>query len=472
MNNYDITIGLEIHAELSSKSKVFCGCEQSFGGEQNTRCCPRCSALPGTLPLFNQTAAKYAVMAGIALNCDINLSSAFDRKNYFYPDLPKAYQISQFFFPICTDGYVDVSQKRIRINRIHIEEDAGKLIHDSMQGISKADYNRCGVPLIEIVTEPDITSIEEAKAFVEEVASRLRYAGVCDAKMEEGSLRCDVNISIKPVGCKILGTRAEIKNLNSIKSIGRAIEYEIKRQASVLESGKKVVQETRRFNDSNGKTTSMRSKEEAHDYRYFPEPDIPTLVFTQEEIDEIAKCLPIMPEVRKKIYIEEYKLPEADADLLLNKKYYSDFYNKVVEINKNYKAIASLIVVEVFRLINDKGFDDEFKFSCEQFAKLIKMLDEGLITKAAQKSILAIMFESGEDPEKIAKENDLIISNDTDAVEKAVDEVINENQKAVGEFKDGSGKVIGFLMGQVIRKIGKSSSPAVIKEIIIKKLNS
>ncbi|MFW5780919.1 MAG: Asp-tRNA(Asn)/Glu-tRNA(Gln) amidotransferase subunit GatB [Bacillota bacterium] len=468
--NYDVVIGLEIHAELSTKSKVFCSCAQQFGGDANTRCCPRCAAFPGALPVLNQTAVEYAVIAGLCLNCEINKYSAFDRKNYFYPDLPKAYQISQLFYPICSNGYVELEKKKVRVNRIHIEEDAGKLIHDDFQGISLADYNRSSVPLIEIVTEPDITSGEEARDFVEEVAARLRYAGVCDAKMEEGSLRCDVNISLKPEGSKVFGTRAEIKNLNSLKSIVRAIEYEIKRQKDLLDRGEKVIQETRRFNDSNSKTTSMRSKEEAHDYRYFPDPDIPAVVLSEDRIKRIKSQIPTLPNERKKLYVDKYKIPEADAELILTKKEYSDFYNDITKYCDNYKAAASLFVVELFRLINDNGYDGEFRFSPEQFAKLVKMLEEGKITKAAQKKILALMFDNGKDPEIIAKENNLITVNDVKGVQKAVQEAIENNPKATEQYRSGMEKVFGFLMGQVLRKVGKSASPNLVREELLKAL--
>ena len=413
---------------------------------------------------------EYAVIAGLCLNCKINSYSAFDRKNYFYPDLPKAYQVSQFFYPICSDGYLEVKGKKIRINRIHVEEDAGKLIHDEYLGVSLADYNRGGVPLIEIVTEPDITSAEEASEFAEMVAYNLRYAGVCDAKMEEGSLRCDVNISLKPQGSKELGVRAEIKNLNSFKSIERAIEYEIKRQSEILDRGEKVKQETRRFNDNNGRTIPMRSKEEAEDYRYFPDPDIPAILFTEEQLKEIAKKVPLLPQQRFDIYTNQYGLPPADAKLLLTKKDYSDFYNESVKIYNNYKDTASLFIVELFRLINDYGYDGEFKFTPAQFAKLVKMLDDGKITKAAQKAILGYMFNEGKDPEDIAKERGLIIENDIEAVQKAIAEVIAENPKAVEQYKSGIEKVFGFLMGQTARKVGKSASPSIIREYLIKAL--
>ncbi len=463
---YDVVIGLEIHAELSTNTKVFCSCEQQFGGEANTRCCPNCVAMPGTLPTLNQKAVEYAVIAGLCLNCKINKFSAFDRKNYFYPDLPKAYQTSQFFYPICTEGYVDIG-KKVRINRIHIEEDAGKLIHDEYHGISLADYNRGSVPLIEIVTEPDISTPEEAIAFVESVASRLRYAEVCNAKMEEGSLRCDVNISLKPEGSDVLGTRAEIKNLNSLKSIGKAIEYEIKRQADLLDRGERVIQETRRFNDNNGRTVSMRSKEEAQDYRYFPCPDIPAVLLTDKEIEKISKLVPVLPEERLKTYVEEYGVSEVEAKIILTKKEYSDFFNEAVAAYPNYKSTANLIVVEVFRLINETGYDGAFRFSPQSLAKLVKMLDDDVITKAAQKSILAIMFEKGADPEQIAKERGLIIVNDTAAVAQAIKEVIETNPKAVGEYKSGQEKVFGFLMGQVARKVGKSAAPALVREMLL-----
>ncbi|MFA6765815.1 MAG: Asp-tRNA(Asn)/Glu-tRNA(Gln) amidotransferase subunit GatB [Clostridia bacterium] len=467
---YDVVIGLEIHAELSTQSNIFCECAQQFGGEPNTRCCPKCVALPGALPVLNQAAIKYAVIAGLCLNCHINEYSAFDRKNYFYPDLPKAYQISQFYFPICENGFVEINGKKIRINRIHLEEDAGKLIHDDIQGISLADYNRSSVPLIEIVTEPDITSGEEARAFTEEVVARLRYAGVCDAKMEEGSLRCDVNISLKPKGAKEFGTRAEIKNLNSFKSIVRAVDYEIKRQSDILDRGAKVKQETRRFNDSNGKTVSMRSKEEADDYRYFPDPDIPAVLIDKTKILEIKESIPAMPAERKKIYVEDYGIPEADADLILTQKEYSDFFNETAKYLDNYRGAASLFVVELFRIINDKGYEGEFKFSPEQFVKLVKMLDEDKITKAAQKKILWLMFDSGKDPEIIAKENNLLTVRDVEGVQEAVRAAIETNSKAVSQYREGVEKVFGFLMGQVMRQVGKSASPDLVREELLKAL--
>ncbi|OJU12658.1 MAG: glutaminyl-tRNA synthase (glutamine-hydrolyzing) subunit B [Clostridiales bacterium 43-6] len=468
---YIPVIGLEIHAELSTKSKVFCTCTAEFGGEQNTRCCPRCSGMPGTLPVLNKGAVEYAVLAGTALNCSINLRNCFDRKNYFYPDLPKAYQISQFDRPICINGHVDVEGKTIRINRIHIEEDAGKLMHDDFEGVSLADYNRCGVPLIEIVTEPDIGSAEEAKAFVEEVILRLKYAGVCDCKMEQGSLRVDVNISIMPAGATELGTRAEIKNLNSLKSIVKAIEYEITRQAELLDNGKRVIQETRRFNDNHGTTKSLRSKEEAHDYRYFPEPDIPAVIFSQEDIDEIRKKMPKMPAERFTEYTGVYGLPAEHAKLIINDKDLSDFYDSAVGVYNNYKGIASFIIVELLRRLNDSEQSvTEVSFSPEDLATLVKMSDDGIVSKNAAKDVLRFMYEKGGKPLEIAKENGFLMDNSSDAVAAAIAEVLTENEKAVGEYRSGSEKVFGFLMGQVSRKIGKGSNPQIIKDELIKAL--
>ncbi len=468
---YDVVIGLEIHAELSTKTKIFCSCEQYFGGEQNTRCCAGCAALPGALPVFNQQAITYAVKAGLALDCGICLESAFDRKNYFYPDLPQAYQISQFYKPICVNGKVILSDNTtVRVNRIHLEEDAGKLIHDDYHGVSLADYNRSSVPLIEIVTEPDISSAEQAREFAEIVANRLRYAEVCDAKMEEGSLRCDVNISLKPSGSPILGTRAEIKNLNSFKSIVRAIEYEIERQSELLDAGKKVVQETRRFNENHGRTIAMRSKEEAQDYRYFPDPDIPTILIEQAEVDKIASTMPELPEARLARYINEYNLPEAAAKIIIASKYLSDFYDSTVAIYNNYSEIANLFVVELFRLINDYQIDKDFKFTPKELARLAEMLDQGILTRAAQKTVLEIMYTCGGTPDNIAKQENLILENDLDALKQAIEQVLSGHQKAVQEYKDGSLKVFGFLMGQVSRIVGKSTSPAIIKEKLTKAL--
>ena len=469
---YQPVIGLEIHCEMLTNSKVFCTCQNEFGGSENTRVCPRCSGMPGTLPLLNMGAVKLAAKAGFATDCTVNNYSAFDRKNYFYPDLPKAYQITQFEHPICTDGHITVkSGKDIRINRIHIEEDAGKLVHDDYEGISMADYNRCGVPLIEIVTEPDFRTIEEVQDFVEQIALRLKYAGVCDARMEQGSMRVDVNISIMPVGSTEFGTRAELKNLNSLKAIGRAIEYEINRQSEILDNGGTVVQETRRYNDNHGDTKALRSKEEAHDYRYFPEPDIPPVILSDEDIEEIKASMPEMPQERFRRYTQEYGLPEDDANLIISTKEFSDFYDEAAKANPDYKQISNLMLVELNRNLNEseKTISD-VTFSPTDLAKLVKMSSDGIISKNAAKDILTIMFNNGGDPEAIAKENGFIMDNDASGLEDIINQVITENADSVESYKNGNQKVFGFLMGQVIRLAGKGANPKMAKDLLTEKL--
>ncbi|MCH5185589.1 MAG: Asp-tRNA(Asn)/Glu-tRNA(Gln) amidotransferase subunit GatB [Oscillospiraceae bacterium] len=468
---YQSVIGLEIHAEMLTNSKVFCTCSAEFGGAENSRVCPRCSGLPGTLPVFNRGAAYLAARAGFALECTVNNYSAFDRKNYFYPDLPKAYQITQFTYPICTDGKINVGGRDIRINRIHIEEDAGKLVHDDYEGISMADYNRCGVPLIEIVTEPDIRTAEEARDFVEQIALRLKYAGVCDSRMEQGSLRVDVNISLMPYGSDVFGTRAEIKNLNSLKSIVRAIEYETERQSEILDRGGEVVQETRRYNDNRGMTNSLRSKEEAHDYRYFPEPDIPPVFLSDAEIAEIRNSMPEMPGKRLERYTNEYGLREEDARLLISDKSLSDFYDETVRIYPSYKPVANLVLVELLRLLNEsEASADNLKFTPDALARTVKMADEGRISKNAAKDILKILFSSGGDPVYTAGERGFIMSDDEDDLAEIIDKVISENKDSVESYKAGNQKVFGFLMGQVVREAGKSANPKLAKDLLMKKI--
>ena len=405
-------------------------------------------------------------------DCTVNNYSAFDRKNYFYPDLPKAYQITQFDHPICTGGYITVTGgKDIRINHIHIEEDAGKLVHDDYEGISMADYNRCGVPLIEIVTEPDFRSIEEVQDFVEKLALRLKYAGVCDAKMEQGSMRVDVNISIMPVGSTEFGTRAELKNLNSLKAIGRAIEYEINRQAEILDNGGTVIQETRRYNDNHGDTKALRSKEDAHDYRYFPEPDIPPVFLSDEEIEDIRKSMPEMPQDRFVRYTEKYGLPTDDANLIISSKEFSDFYDESVKINPDYKQISNLMLVELNRNLNDseKTISD-VTFSPADLAELVKMSTDGVVSKNAAKDILKIMFNNGGKPIDIAKENGFIMDNDTSGLEEIIDKIIAENADSVESYKNGNQKIFGFLMGQVVRTAGKGANPKLAKDLLTEKL--
>ena len=386
--------------------------------------------------------------------------------------MPKAYQITQFDHPICTGGYITVTGgKDIRINHIHIEEDAGKLVHDDYEGISMADYNRCGVPLIEIVTEPDFRSIEEVQDFVEKLALRLKYAGVCDAKMEQGSMRVDVNISIMPVGSTEFGTRAELKNLNSLKAIGRAIEYEINRQAEILDNGGTVIQETRRYNDNHGDTKALRSKEDAHDYRYFPEPDIPSVFLSDEEIEDIRKSMPEMPQDRFVRYTEKYGLPTDDANLIISSKEFSDFYDESVKINPDYKQISNLMLVELNRNLNDseKTISD-VTFSPADLAELVKMSTDGVVSKNAAKDILKIMFNNGGKPIDIAKENGFIMDNDTSGLEEIIDKIIAENADSVESYKNGNQKIFGFLMGQVVRTAGKGANPKLAKDLLTEKL--
>lgn len=469
---YQPVIGLEIHCELLTDSKVFCSCANAFGGSENTRACPRCSGMPGTLPILNQGAVKLAAKAGFATNCTVHRYSSFDRKNYFYPDLPKAYQITQFFEPICTDGHITVCDgTNIRINRIHIEEDAGKLVHDDYEGISLADYNRCGVPLIEIVTEPDFRTVEQVQDFVQKIALCLKYADVCDARMDQGSLRVDVNISLMLYGSDKFGTRAELKNLNSIKSIGRAIEYEIKRQSEILDNGGEVIQETRRYNENHDDTKSLRSKEEAHDYRYFPEPDIPPVLFTDEEIDEIKKSMPEMPRERFIRYTSEYGLPEEDAELIISDKAFSDFYDETVKINTDYKQVSNMMLGEVSHLLNDSGKSiADVKFSPADVAETVKMASDGKISVANARETIAIMFEKGGKPEQIAEENGFIMSSSTDGLEEIINKVISENGDSLEKYKAGNDKLFGFFMGQTMRAAGKSANPKLIKDLLMKKL--
>ncbi len=473
---YYPTMGLEIHAELLTDSKIFCTCSASFGGEPNTRCCPVCCGLPGTLPVLNRRAVEYIIKAGYVMNCDISRFTKWDRKNYFYPDLPKAYQISQMPRPVCLDGYVDVSvdgaEKRIRINRIHLEEDAGKLVHDEEQKISLADYNRCGIPLIEIVTEPDFHSAEEVTAFFEKIKLLLQYAGICDCRMEQGSIRCDVNISIAPEGSDVLGTRTELKNLNSMRAAERAIKAEIARQTELLDKGEKVIQQTRRFNDATGETVAMRSKEDAHDYRYFPDPDIPPIVFTEQELEDIRASLPEMPQQRIERYINEYGISGNDAAVIVGNKRISDFYDDAVSVCSSPKNVASCLVGEFMRRVNLGELDpDNIPFSGRDFAKLTEYLYSDKLSQNNAKLVLSEMISSGKTPEAIADESDLWIKEDTELLSRTIDEIIANNPKAAEQYRSGDQKVFGFFMGQANKALKGAASPKAIQEYIRKKLS-
>ncbi len=476
MSAYYPTMGLEIHAELLTNSKVFCTCSAEFGGTPNSRCCPVCSGLPGTLPVLNRRAVEYIIKAGYVMNCNISRFTKWDRKNYFYPDLPKAYQISQMPRPVCLDGRVDINvngaEKSIRINRIHLEEDAGKLVHDEVNRISLADYNRCGIPLIEIVTEPDFHSADEVIAFMEKVKLLLQYAGICDCKMEQGSIRCDVNISIAPKGSAELGTRTELKNLNSLKAIAKAIEVEIERQEELLDNGERVIQQTRRFNEALGETTAMRSKEDAHDYRYFPDPDIPPIIFTEEELEAIRGSLPEMPEQRVKRYVEEYGIKRADADLIVGSKKICDFFDEALAAYDNPKAIANYINGELMRRINLGEADmDTLKFSGREFAQLVELLQTDKLSQANAKLVLGEMLQNGGTPKDIADAQDLWIKEDNDLLAKVVDEIIANNPRPVEQYKNGDKKVFGFFMGQANKALKGAASPKAIQDYITKKLS-
>jgi len=473
---YIPTIGLEIHSELSTNSKIFCTCPVSFGGEPNTRCCPVCTGMPGTLPVLNKTAVEYTVKAGLALNCEINSFSKLDRKNYFYPDSPKAYQISQFDLPICKDGGLTINtpegEKFIRIERIHLEEDAGKLLHDGFDKYSLADYNRCGVPLIEIVTKPDLSSSEEAKEFVEKVRLMLLYSGVSDCRMEEGSMRADVNVSVRPFGTDELGTRTEMKNINSIKAIARSIDSEIRRQSEQLDEGKRIIQETRRWDDNKGESKTLRSKEDAHDYRYFPEPDIVPVTFTKEDIDILRNMLPELPNKRFEKYTTMLGLSESDANLLISSVSLSDFFESTTKECGNPKTASNFIIGEVLRKLNDNGLSSEnIPFGGNVLGRLIKMIENEEVTATNAKKVLSDMFDTGKEPEVIVTENGYKVINNTSEVESTVKEILLNNEKAILEYLEGKEKTFGFLMGQCSKSLAGRGNPKVIQEILRNELN-
>lgn len=474
---YIPTIGLEIHCELSTNSKIFCDCPVSFGGEPNTRCCPVCTGMPGTLPVLNKTAVEYTLKAGLALNCEINEFSKLDRKNYFYPDLPKAYQISQFDLPFCKNGGLTINttegEKFIRIERIHLEEDAGKLLHDGFDKYSLADYNRCGVPLIEIVTKPDLASSEEAKEFFEKVRLMLLYSGISDCRLEEGSMRADVNVSIRPFGTEELGTRTEMKNINSVKAIVRAIDSEIQRQSEQLDEGKRIIQETRRWDDNKGESKPLRSKEDAHDYRYFPEPDIVPITFTKEDIEALRNSLPELPDKRFEKYTTKLGLTAADANLLLSSVSLSDFFESTARECKNPKAASNYIIGEVLRKLNDSGLSsDLIPFSGNVLGRLIKMVENEEVTATNAKKVLSEMFDTGKDPEIIVSENGYKVISDTSEVENIVKNILSTNEKAVLEFLEGKEKTFGFLMGQCSKALAGKGSPKVIQEVLRSELTA
>ncbi|MCL2018908.1 MAG: Asp-tRNA(Asn)/Glu-tRNA(Gln) amidotransferase subunit GatB [Oscillospiraceae bacterium] len=468
------TIGLEIHAELMTNSKVFCSCSAEYGGTPNSRCCPGCSAFPGTLPVLNRKAAELIIKAGAVLNCEISRTTTWDRKNYFYPDLPRAYQISQLYSPVCRNGHVIIKtsdgEKRIGIKQIHLEEDAGKLIHDRSPKYSLADYNRSGMGLIEIVTDPDLHTAEEACAFVEKVRSMLQYADICNGKMEQGSLRCDVNISLAPEGAP-LGVRAEIKNLNSVRSISRAVEYEIYRQTRAIENNEPLFQQTRRFSDTDGETYAMRTKENAHDYRYFPDPDIPALVLRDAELDAIFASIPKMPEERFTQYTGEYGITASDAEILIGNKILSDFFENALKEYDNPKAVCAFILTELLRRVNLGEIELENPpFSASDLGRLVKYGYTDKISRGDMKEILRAMIEKRKTPEEACDEGGFWIKEDLKLVESVIDKVIENNPNPVAQYRNGEQKVFGFLMGQASKELKGAATPAAIKQMLESKL--
>lgn len=478
---YEAVIGLEVHTELQTKTKIFCSCRTSFGADPNTNVCPVCLGLPGVLPVLNKKVLEYAVRAGLALNCEISRFSKFDRKNYYYPDLPKNFQTSQFDLPICEHGYLDVEvegeKRRIRITRAHMEEDAGKLVHHGTSitdsDYSLVDYNRTGTPLLEIVSEPDMRSAKEAVAYMEKMRAILQYVGISDCRMEEGSLRCDANVSVRPVGQKELGTKTEIKNINSFKGVERAIEYEAMRQAELLEDGGKVVQETRTWDEKEGVTKSMRTKEEANDYRYFPEPDLVPFTVSDEYIENIRKSLPELPDARKERYMKEFGLSSEDAVFMTNDKATADYFEAAVEAGADPKACVNWLMGEFASQLSTDGIEiAKAPVSAENLAALLKLISKGTISGKIAKKVFATMWKEGGNPEEIVKAQGLVQISDTAELSKLVDEVVGKNPKAVEDFKAGKKKAVGALVGQIMKATKGKANPRVINELLNKKLPS
>ena len=467
MQEYDVVIGLEVHSELKTNAKVFCSCKNQFGQAPNTNCCPVCVGLPGALPVLNKKAVELVIKAGLTMDCEINGLAVFERKNYFYPDLAKAYQISQLVRPICIGGKIKLKNKEVRLNRIHLEEDAGKLVHSTAAIGTLIDYNRGGVPLMELVTEPDISSAEEAVEFLTKLRQRLIFAGVAECKMEQGGMRCDVNISVKKKGSKELGERTEMKNLNSFKSVFRAINYEANRQIEVLENGGKIVQETRKWDDNHGKSVSMRKKETSSDYRYFPDPDMLAVEIPREDVENLKKTLPLMPEELKAKYMTEYGLTEYESDILTKEKDLSDYFNETVENFNKPKEVSNWILTEVLSKL--KEGNDEILISPKDLAKILKLVENKTVTRTNAKEILTRVWENGEDIDKLAKEYGGNVDNE--ALKKIVEMVINGNPKAVEDYRtsDTPEKVFRWFIGQVMKET-RGKANAVKAEEYVKEL--
>lgn len=478
--DYEIVIGLEVHSELKTKSKIFCGCSTAFGSEQNTNVCPVCLGLPGVLPVVNEKVIEFAIKAGLALNCEILPFSKFDRKNYYYPDLPKNFQTSQYDLPIAVNGYLDIEvngeQKRIGITRVHMEEDAGKLVHAgsiATSDYSLVDYNRTGVPLIEIVSEPDMRSPEEAKAYLEKLKAILQYIDVSDCKMEEGSLRCDANISLRSSGSDKLGTKTEIKNLNSFKSVQRGLEYEAARHEEVLEDGGKIIQETRSWDETNGVTVSLRSKEQAHDYRYFPEPDLVPIIVDPAKIEEIRKNLPELPDARKARLTADYGLSSYDAGVITASRAMADYYDEIIKLNVDAKIAVNWLMGEVLKHLNNANMDIEAcPVTPKKLAGLISLIDKGTISNKIAKTIFEEMWTTGKDAEVIVKEKGMVQISDAGEIIGIIDKVIADNPQSVADFNAGKEKAIGFLVGQTMKQTKGRANPEMVNKLLRERLQA
>ena len=476
---YEAVIGLEIHCELKTKTKIFCGCATGFGAEQNTHVCPVCLGLPGVLPTVNKRVVEFGIKAGLATNCTINKYSKFDRKNYYYPDLPKNWQTSQYDLPIAEHGWVDIDvdgeKKRIRLTRIHMEEDAGKLVHSGTtikdSATSNVDYNRTGVPLLEIVSEPDLRSAEEARAYMEKIKAIMEYIDVSNCRMEEGNLRADINVSLRPVGTKELGTRTEMKNINSFKNLEDAINYEIERQEEVLEDGGHVVQETRTCDPARGITLSMRSKENAHDYRYMPEPDLPPIVTSEETIEKYRSELPELPDARCARLEKEYGLSDYDAGIITSSRAMAEYFDAVVATGADPKLAANWIMGDLAKNLNEDGIDiTKSPVSAERLGKMIGLIMKDTISGKIAKKVFKEMWTNEDEPEKIVKDKGLVQITDTGAIEAAVDAAIAANPKAVEEYKGGKKKAIGALVGQVMKATRGKANPQMVNKMLAEKL--
>ncbi|NLN42201.1 MAG: Asp-tRNA(Asn)/Glu-tRNA(Gln) amidotransferase subunit GatB [Clostridiales bacterium] len=479
---YETVVGLEIHVELKTQSKMFCACSTAFGSEPNSQCCPICLGIPGALPTINKKAVELAIKTGLALNCKISEYNTMDRKNYFYPDLPKAYQTTQQYHPICRDGYLDINidgrKKRVGITRIHLEEDAGKLIHDSENSLSLIDYNRAGVPLIEIVTEPHIESPEEAVAFLEELRNILIYLDVSDCKMQEGSLRCDVNLSIRPKGQTSLGTRTEMKNLNSFRAVQRAIKNEAERQQNILESGGEILQETRRWDDLKGQSVAMREKQEADDYRYFQDPDLVPFIIDNQMVEKIKNNMPELPAQKRERFVSEYGLPEYDSRILTSSRELADFFEASVKLydemkgSKESKTVSNWLMGDLMRLTKELGVElGDLKLTPSLLVQLLKLIDQGVISSPIAKEVFDEMCQSGQEPDKIVEKKGLRQISDIDQLKEIVREVIQENPKTIADYKAGKKKAFGHLVGQTMKKTKGKANPQLVNKLLQDEIN-